>query len=423
MRRFFRFAGSCLALLLGLAACTVPTAPITPQPTRAPDAADRAPPPVLADGLAVAQTVESRPVEGSLPFSRRGWDTDFTKRIVDFGEIRSGGPPKDGIPALDRPTFEDVNDASAWLTETDPVIAYESQGAARAYPLAILTWHEIVNDEFNGQPITVTFCPLCNASIVFDRRVGSQVLDFGTTGNLRNSDLVMYDRQTESWWQQFTGQAIIGELASTQLRFLASQVLAFGDFKALFPAGEVLQRPLDEYSRSYGTNPYGHYDTYGNPLSNGGRLMLFDQVPDNRLEPLARVVGVLFPDQSSVAIPFAAARAAGVVHYAPGPAGKNVVVFHQPGMSSALAEPDIGSARDIGSVGVFASVVDGQALEFSALGPGEFTDAQTGSRWNIRGQAVAGELEGRALTPLVAFDHFWFAWAAFLPDTELFEPT
>ncbi len=411
---------ACLFTCL-LAACTIPP-PEAPSPAADTDSPAR--PAAAGSALAPAEphTVDSQALDERLPFSTRGWRTDFTKRVIDYAEIRSGGPPKDGIPALDAPTYESIDEAATWLTDTSPVIVYEVDGTARAYPLAILMWHEIVNDNLAGHPVTVTFCPLCNASIVFDRRVGAEILDFGTTGNLRNSDLVMYDRQTESWWQQFTGQAIVGEYSTTQLNFLASQVLPFSEFQRLFPAGDVLARPLDLYSRTYGTNPYANYDTYGSNLSRGGNLVLFAGEPDPRLEPLDRVVGVLFPDNSSVAIPFDAVSEAGIVQYTRDEADPGFVVFHQFGMSSALSEQDIGHARDIGSVGVFERRLADQVLDFETAGAGLFTDRQTGSTWNIRGQAVEGPLAGQALTPRIAFDHFWFAWAAFLPDTVLYYP-
>jgi hypothetical protein len=159
-------------------------------------------------------------------------DTDFQLKSINLDEILSGGPPKDGIPAIDKPIFEDAESASDWLDPLEPVIAVITDGTARAYPLQIMTYHEIVNDELNGIPITVTFCPLCNASIVFHRKVGKIVLDFGTTGLLRMSDLVMYDRQTESWWQQFLGQAIVGELTGAQLKFLPARLEAWERFAA-----------------------------------------------------------------------------------------------------------------------------------------------------------------------------------------------
>jgi hypothetical protein len=149
--------------------------------------------------------------------------TDFTKHSVDLDDIISGGVRKDGIPSIDAPTFVAVAEVDN-LGETEPVIAVSINGESRAYPLRILTWHEIVNDTVGGIPVTVTYCPLCNSSIVFDRRVRGQVLDFGTTGKLRNSDLVMYDRQTESWWQQFLGEAIVGEMTGESLTMIPSRV-------------------------------------------------------------------------------------------------------------------------------------------------------------------------------------------------------
>jgi Protein of unknown function (DUF3179) len=186
--------------------------------------------------------------------------TDFSRRTVELAEIESGGPPKDGIPAIDRPRFVGVPAARAWLKGKEPVIVLRMGRDARAYPLQILMYHEIVNDSVNGVPVAVTFCPLCNASIVFERRVGERVLDFGTTGRLRFSDLVMYDRQTESWWQQFTGRGIVGHYAGTGLKKIASEIVSFADFAAAHPTGLVLSRETG-YPRPYGRNPYTGYDS------------------------------------------------------------------------------------------------------------------------------------------------------------------
>ncbi|MGI9436571.1 MAG: DUF3179 domain-containing (seleno)protein, partial [Geminicoccaceae bacterium] len=142
-------------------------------------------------------------------------DTDFDQASVPFDEIKDGGPPKDGIPPIDEPVFVKLEESD--LPDIEPVIGVIIDDTARAYPLRILIWHEIVNDVIGDTPIAVTFCPLCNTGIVFDRRLGDEVLDFGTTGKLRNSDLVMYDRQTESWWQQFLGEGIVGEMTGQTL--------------------------------------------------------------------------------------------------------------------------------------------------------------------------------------------------------------
>ena len=217
-------------------------------------------------------------------WQQEGWTkTDFSKSRVSWQEIASGGPPKDGIPSIDEPMFKAVGEDKE-LTPGDPVIALAIGGDARAYPLRILIWHEIVNDTVAGVPVTVTYCPLCNSAVVFDRRVPPHVLDFGTTGKLRNSDLVMYDRQTESWWQQFTGEAIVGALTGTQLKLLPARLEAFAEFKARHPAGQLLV-PTDPKKRDYGRNPYVGYDLSAAPFLYRGDL-------PKDIEPMARVVVV-----------------------------------------------------------------------------------------------------------------------------------
>lgn len=342
------------------------------------------------------------------PFTTSEWKTDFTRRTIAWEEVIAGGPPKDGIPAIDAPALESVAAAATWLSDRDPVIVFAEGDDVRAYPLAVLIWHEIVNDVVGGRPVAVTFCPLCNASIVFARTFQGQVLDFGTTGKLRNSDLIMYDRQTETWWQQFTGQGVVGQYAGAQLDFLYSQVISFADFAAEFPDGQVLARP--GLNRSYGANPYTGYDRSPQPF-------LFSGVTDARLPATERIAGVVLPDRVK-AYPFTLAAQAGVIHDAAG--GVPLVILHKAGTASALDASAISAGRDVGSVAVFDRRLDGRTLTFVANSDGSFTDDQTGSTWNILGAAVAGELSGAQLTPLLAFDHFWFAWAAFHPATELY---
>lgn len=185
-----------------------------------------------------------------------GWQTDFSKASVDLGEFLGGGPTKDGIPAIDEPAYESIGDARRRLEDRSPVISLDVGGVARAYPLAILMWHEIANDTLGGGSVVVTFCPLCNTALVFEREVDGVTHDFGTTGNLRFSDLVMYDRQTESWWQQATGEAVVGELTGTRLAFLPAQIVSLADFERAHPEGEVLSRDTG-HERRYGV-VHGH---------------------------------------------------------------------------------------------------------------------------------------------------------------------
>lgn len=338
----------------------------------------------------------------------REWQTDFSKRSVPYAEIFSGGVPRDGIPPLDNPNFITVADADRWLEAQEPVIAFELNGAAKAYPLQILTWHEIVNDTVGGVPVLATFCPLCNSAIVFERTLDGVVYDFGVSGKLRNSDLIMWDRQTESWWQQLTGAGIVGELTGQQLRLLPSSIVAWQDFKAAYPEAAVLSRDTG-YRRNYGSNPYVGYDQVDQPP------FLFFGRQDDRLLPMERVAA-LTVGEAATAFPFALLEREGVVHYRVG--GQDLAVFFQPGARSALDGPSIAASKAVGATGVFERDFEGQRLTFQSDGTG-FTDAETGSRWNILGQATDGPLAGGQLTPIVHANHFWFAWAAFRPDTEV----
>lgn len=430
MRPFLTPTLALLALAaLLMAGCAVPAPPVAQPPETLPQA-DAPPPTDTPAGVGPLAAPPANAPRNALtlgvpksggdliedgtppPFSTARFSTNFARRTVEWDEIFSGGPPKDGIPSIDTPEFESIAAGDEWLDETEPVILFQQGDVARAYPLSILIWHEIVNDEVNGQPVSVTFCPLCNASIAFDRNFDGQVLDFGTTGRLRNSDLLMYDRQTETWWQQFTGEGVIGTYAGEQLTFLPSQVMAWGDFKSRFPEAQVLARPRDNgrLTRSYGSNPYVGYDSSDEPFLFRGEI-------DPRLHPVARVAG-LTTETSARAYAFDLLTERGVVEDEFD--GRAIVLFHRRGTASALDARMIREGKDVGTVAVYERTLDGQTLSFDADGQGHFTDTETGSTWNILGEAVAGPLAGSRLTEILHFDHFWFAWAAFFPDTELY---
>ena len=256
--------------------------------------------------------------------------TDFSRHSVDLGEIISGGPPKDGIPAIDKPAFAPASRIGE-LKPTEPVISIAIGGQARAYPLRILIWHEIVNDTVGGVPIAVTWCPLCNSSVVFDRRVGTRTLSFGTTGKLRHSDLVMYDRETESWWQQFLGESIVGELVGATLNMLPSRVESIERFRARFPEGQVLLAP-SRGARAYGRNPYAGYDSASYPFLYRGRY-------DDPVPPLARVVAVEKQAWSLDLLMKRRRIEAG-----------DLVLTWEPGQASPLDSTKIAAGRDIGNV-------------------------------------------------------------------------
>jgi len=265
---------------------------------------------------------------------KRGWsETDFSRIAVDPSEILSGGPPKDGIPAITDPDLHPVAEEEA-LAPREPVMVYEPDGApAHAYPVRYLMWHEIVNDTVAGVPIAVTFCPLCNSGLVFDRRLGDRVLEFGVSGLLRHSDMIMYDRQTESWWQQFSGRGIVGELTGEELTALPARLESWQSFAARNPDGLVMSQPSG-YGRPYGKNPYAGYDS--------GRPFLYrGENPPHGIDPVARVLRI-----GERAWPLARLREAGELTEA------GYRITWQEGQASALDSRRIGEGREVGDIRV-----------------------------------------------------------------------
>jgi len=335
--------------------------------------------------------------------------TDTSKALVRLDEIVSGGPPPDGIPAIDRPAFVSPVAATDWIVPNEPVLALEVKGDSRAYPLQILMWHEIVNDVVGGVPVTVTFCPLCNSGIVFERVVNGTALDFGTSGKLYKSDLVMYDRQSHSLWAQMEGRAIVGTYAGTRLKLIPANTISFEDWRAIHPAGKVLSRETG-HSRSYGVNPYQSYDQPQlGPFLFRGDL-------DPRRPPKERVVGIKL-GEAARAYPWPMLAERRVVHDRLG--DQDLVILYQPGALSALDDEKIKRSRAVGATGTFSRVAEGRALTFEATAEG-FRDRETGSTWTLLGHAVKGPLARRRLTPVPHVDAFWFAWAAFNPATSIY---
>ncbi|MEA3412137.1 MAG: DUF3179 domain-containing protein [Pseudomonadota bacterium] len=361
----------------------------------------------LCIGLILATAATSAdPITGRL---QSQWpNTDFSRHSVALAEIRSGGPPKDGIPAIDEPRFVSSDEAAGWLQPEEPVIALNLGDQARAYPLQILIYHEIVNDTVAGTPVSVTFCPLCNAAIVYMRRHDGRVLDFGTTGSLRKSDMVMYDRQTESWWQQFLGEAIVGELTGSRLDQFPSRIVAFTDFRRSFPDGLVLSRDTG-HQRPYGRNPYRGYDTIGQ------HPFLLDDPTDPRLPAMERVLGVRLGESVRL-YPFPVLQDKPVLNDRIGKTP--VVIFTRFGMLSALDASRIRDARRVPAAAAYSRVVDGRLLTFVARRD-RVVDEETGSVWDVFGRAAEGPLSGRHLEPVQGGVHFAFAWLAFEPRAEI----
>jgi len=285
--------------------------------------------------------------------------TDGVKHSVPLDEILGGGPPKDGIPSIDNPKFISVAEASKILNDSEPGIALSISGADRFYPFQILVWHEIVNDTIGGQRALVTYCPLCLSGIVFDPLVNNERVEFGTSGKLWNSNLVMYDRKTNSLWSQILGEAIVGEMTGTQLKVLASDQIRFGEWKKLHPNGEVLSRDTGT-TRFYGQDPYGDYYTTPGTYFPVGRK-------DDRLNEKDFVLGIVISGKAKA--------------YWPEAVKKLGVVEDRFENKTIVAQYE----KDIDAVRLFEKKSDG------------------------------------TLERINPFGSFWFSWVAAHPDTELFK--
>ncbi len=319
-------------------------------------------------------------------------ETNGVKHLIPLDKIRGGGPPKDGIPSIDNPVFASVSD-SDFMSDSDVVIGLEINGQAKAYPIFILVWHEIVNDHVGGIPVSVTYCPLCYTNQVFERVIDGREVEFGTSGKLYNSNLLMYDRFTESYWSQALGMAVKGKLSGYQLNLVPFDVITWGDWKSLHPDTVVLTTDTG-HIRSYATDPYGNY--YTEP-----RIIFPVEHSDDRLHPKEIIIG-----------------------------------FNQNGIYKAYTQADIESSTLINDyvgdvpillVSLFAQnsrsferiVDDDEILDF-VFADDKIFDVQTGSEWNYDGLSVSGDLAGKQLNRMPIEPGFWFEWVAFHPDTLLY---
>jgi hypothetical protein len=374
---------------------------------------------VPTEGSTTSEATDDQPeaAQGVLPAGPSALDDmradEFPAALIDIDEIISGGPPPDGIPPIEDPVFLPVIDNIDILDPDESVVALEIDGDARAYPVRAMIWHEIVNDTVGGVPVTVTYCPLCNSATTYKRVIRGVETTFGTSGRLFASSLVMYDRATESLWTHFDGRGVVGVLAGEQLESIPAPLMSWGDFREAYPAGQVLDWTQTGVSRPYGTNPYTGYD---DPATDP---FLFRGDLDGRARAKQRVVGV---EIDGVSKAYALEGVSGGEAKATNTDidGLPLVILWKAGQVSALDTASLDAGQDVGTVGVFNPVVDGQTLTFTAEGD-RFVDAETGSVWLVSGDAVSGPLEGTSLERIEHLDTFWFAWSSFKPETELIE--
>ncbi len=341
------------------------------------------------------------------------WPTDWSRRTIDLQELLrgiGGADPRDRIPPIDVPRFERVP-VVEWLADTDPGVVLVVGGDARFYPLSVLTRHEIVNDRVGGSAVAVTYCPLCNTAVVFERVLDGDEIRLGVSGLLRNSDLVMWDRGTTSLWQQVTGEGIVGVHAGRTLEALPSRLTSYGAFAAAYPEGLALG-PDQGIGPVYGANPYVGYSSRPAPYN------LFTGELDDRLPALERVVGV---DEGGEvkAYPFSVLSEELVVNDVVG--GVPVVImWGDPSTADALDEASIPDSRGVGTGVAYRATVAGTVLTFDPHTDEDlFIDRETSSVWTLFGTAIGGPLEGTQLEIALHRNEFFFAFAAFFPDADI----
>ncbi len=316
--------------------------------------------------------------------------TDQEIQILD--EIVVGNPKKDGVPAIDEPVYESVYAADQYLNDDGLGLVIEMNGRYRFYPYQILVWHEIVNDTFQGQPLLITFCPLCLTGIAFDPVVNKEVLKFGVSGKLYNSNLLMYDRKTDSLWSQALGEAVVGDMTGTELARYPSLIIAWEDFKTEFSNAEVLSRKTG-FDRDYTRSPY----------------------PGYQLDPT-----ILFPVNNKDARLFSKELVYGWKNEAAAKAWTEADVREIKVINDSVNTQNVLIVydEDVNGVRGFSRQVEGETLTFKS-GKNFLIDEETESLWNYQGEAVSGKYRGKKLDVLALENHFWFSWAASHPETDL----
>ena len=333
----------------------------------------------------------------TVPLEEVYFDT-FGFGAIPLSEVSEGTivQLRDAIP----PFYEGVYDPAAegdWLEAGDLVLGYVApSGQAYAYPHKILNFHELVNDEIDGIPVLVSYCPLCGSGVVFDRRLGGRMLRFGNTSALYGSDLVMFDWETNSYWWQVAREAIVGTLSGETLTVLASTTAQWSTWKSLHPETLVLTRNTG-FNRNYSFDPFADYALQ---LSFGGPPFPVDAAAfnDGRLAPAERVLGVEFGGESATYSPVRL----GDIALNDEVGGERIVIF----------------SRSDGTAAAYFATSDGRALTFEYDG-GAYLDRETASVWDFAGRAVSGELSGRSLEPAPSRSTFWFAYLAAFPETRL----
>lgn len=344
------------------------------------------------------------------------WQTDTSKRTIELSDLTIAAP-KDELQALNYPKFITRNDRHNHFFEHEPVIVITQEGRAKAYPLSLLTPFELANDSFGGEELMITYCPMCNAAVVFNRRVNengeAHLLNFGISGILMHNDMVMYDKNTESWWEQLMGTAVAGKLAGTTMEFMPSMLISVKDYFDRFPDGLIMSPEGVKLVKSHHHRAFHHMEHDSSHLESTYYL---PEKTDPRLPPLERVLDIHIDDHITI-YPYHVLAKEQVLNQEFD--GISFSIFYHGETVSVLDEDKLAKSKHVGSATAFRTKVDGQVLTFKKEGE-YFKDDQTGSIWDITGYCREGEKKGKQLWLMPHSNHFAFAYLAFFPESEIY---
>jgi hypothetical protein len=342
----------------------------------------------------------------------QAWVTNTTKKSIELDELLVVGTVEKTL-SIDFPEFLDFSKADKAYLPNEPVLVVEIKGETKAYPLSILIYHQVINDEIKYIPFCVTFCTTTNSVLVYNRRYSHNdkeyMLKFGSSGMYRKGNMVLFDRNTETWWQQLTGEAIVGEMHGKTLERYPSVILPYKEYKTNYPNGIVLN-PKTGFKHKYGETSLPNYENKIRPL------YITDSV-DLRINPMEKIVVTSFNENAKV-YPLSKVLNEAVINDNQNDSA--IVIFYKKGMLSVLDKEKLSEANDNGIVTVFSRKLNEQTLEFYQEN-GRFYDKQTNSEWNISGWCVEGELKNQQLKKVPYFTPFSFVWFGFNPKSIVLE--
>ena len=324
-----------------------------------------------------------------------GSGTSSSDWLIPKNQVLDGGPGKDGIPALENPISTGINEID-YLADNDLVIGFQFEGQVRAYPHKILDWHEIINDDLNGGKVAITYCPLTGTGIAWDRLIRGETTTFGVSGLLYNTNLIPYDRLTDSNWSQIRLDCVNGTLSGKEIKTFHLVETTWKTWKEMFPNSSVVTSNTG-YSRNYSQYPYGDYK------SNNFKLLFPVTPTDERLPKKERVLGLVQNKKAKV------------YRFSQFKNGTKVIVDQFEDVDVII----VGNKAE-NFIVAFENEINGEIRPFTAIDEGHnVMQDNKGNKYNLFGLVTEGVDEGNQLKSTTSFMGYWFSFAAFYPDSEI----